>query len=592
MQTNSVPDLLTHQFRFSLRLCLIVDQGIDWGATMQPSGHGLNRSSQQHGRRPISRESRIRKTPNDVALPTESSIPPFKNRIQISREQSVASAENTEKGHAEIKSALTTNSNATTHCIMPQTIMAEVAVQFWHFVEAYRPTDVIGVNAILELAQCSWKNRRLFEQYISNNSREQLVMERRRRSKNAKLAQRWFQRLRQEPIKALNQLRQTTEGLGRIISSLDSIASELDQTNGSWTSRQFETIVNLSGFSIFEIWSQVSLRKLWVAWYSSYPDREIFMRSIFNPVCPPEEFHWRVFQATEDARTANEGRWYMKQYANRLQMQFKSELEELQGIEAKLDELNCMATGWVDGNNSFQHLLHLRHSNLIDRRTRDLLAMISKAPKADSKKHYQFDIKLLPLDWRKFLTENRPVNQNENTTTDTNSTHTIDHSISIAIQNELADKELNERDHGFKPTIKPLSSNESARIQLEELYQQLGLNAITETAKARQDQIDALDQFIAAQVVYMNSQENQAELNQPEMRSQPQEIRIIPEIKFISQEEIQLPAADPEKTTGFNENKQFPDRRYPRRNRSRQIRQDSKANHRPNQSGESSNQII
>jgi hypothetical protein len=90
----------------------------------------------------------------------------------------------------------------------------------------------------------------------------------------------------------------------------------------------------------------------------------------------------------------------------------------------------------------------------------------------------------------------------------------------------------------------------------------------------------------------MNSQENQAELSQPELRNQPQEIRIIPEIKFISPEENQLQPADSEKTTVFNEIKQFPDRRYPRRNRSRQIRQDSKANHRPNQSGESSNQII
>lgn len=559
---------------------------------MQPSGHGSNRAGQSQSSRPLFHQSKIRKTPNDMARPADGTAAPFKNRIQMNREPAPAP---NEKSTPEMKSVM--SAKAPVRPVVSHS-MADLAVQFWQLIDAYRPLDVIGINAILELAQCRWKNRRLFEQYLSNNSREKILVERRRRAHNAKLAHRWFHRLRQDPVKSLNQLRQTSEGLSRVLIAIENIALELEQPNGSWTSRQFETIVNLSGFSIFEIWSQVSLRKLWVAWYSSYPDSEVFTQSIFNAIQPPDEFHWRVMQATDEVCPAMEGRRQMKQFVTRLHIQFKNEMNELQIIEAQLDEINGMAAGWVDGNNSFQHLLHLRHSNMTDRRAKELLDQITKAPKADQKQAYQLDPALLPPEWRKMLMENRPdhitlpvsggkadgvsLNSIENTIPVDYQAH--DNALAIAINNAPAAIENEALARSGATSIVTQKPVESARQRFEELYQQLGLDAITETARARQEQIAAMDNVLAAQVIFMSTVEEMAEIQNEKGISTQMEPMIKPnEIKIITPDEIK---SDLNTQTNHHEaidEQGVSSRRFSRRGRgrSRQIRHDQKDDHRP-----------
>ncbi|MFM7129201.1 MAG: hypothetical protein ACKO0V_07565 [bacterium] len=556
---------------------------------MQTTGHGSNRAGQSHSGRPLFHQSKIRKTPNDVARPDDALTAPLKNRIKANREQVPPPSEKNMPEMKSVMSAAVPRQPVTNHS------MKDLAIQFWLLADAYRPVDVIGIHAILELAQCRWKNRRLFEQYISNNSREKLLVERRRRARNSRMAHRWFHRLRQDPVKSLNQLRQTSQGIARVLQAIDNIYLELDQPDGSWTSRQFETIVNLSGFSIFELWSQVSLRKLWVAWYSSYPDSEVFNRTIFNAIQPPDEFHWRVMHATDDLCPATEGRRQMKLYVTRLQMQFRSELAELQSIEAQLDELNTMAAGWVDGNNSFQHLMHLKHSNMTDRRTRELLEQIAKAPRADQKQPYQLDSELLPPEWRKMLLENRPeqavlkqpsdyisVKSSENRTPLDYQAH--DQAVAVAINKPESGMEKAANVRSVGQSIQSQKPLESARQKFEELYQQLGLDAISETAKARQDQILAMDNVLAAQVIFMSAAEEMAEMkNRDSSLPQPEAIRKSNEIRIITQEEVKpglMVLNEPADNALLQNNSE---KRFSRRGRgkSKQIRQDSRHENRP-----------
>lgn len=557
---------------------------------MQPTSQGSNMAGQNHSGRPLFHQSKIRKTPNDVARPTEGNMPPLKNRIQMNREQIPAPQDKSISEMKSVACARSTGRTAINHS------MADLAVQFWHLIDAYRPLDVIGINAILELAQCRWKTRRLFEQYLSNNSREKIMVERRRRARNARLAHRWFHRLRQDPVKSLNQLRQSSEGLSRVLIAIDNIALELEQPDGSWTSRQFEMIVNLSGFSIFEIWSQVSLRKLWVAWYSSYPDSEVFTQSIFNAIQPPDEFHWRVMQATDEVFPAAEGRRQMKQFVARLQIQFRNEMTELQAIEAQLDELSSMAAGWVDGNNSFQHLMHLRHSNMTDRRTRELLEQIARAPKAEAKQAYQIDPALLPPEWRKMLMENKPEPIPQQVTKSTAESITLkpteniipvdyqthDSALAIAISKPptvIEQESMGRSVAKSKVTQKPV---ESARQRFEDLYQQLGLDAIAETARARQEQIVAMDNVLAAQVIFMSTAEEMAELqNVNEKVAQPESIIKPNEIKIISHEEIKPDLQKNSKDHDSAELQGNHPRRFSRRGKTRQLRHDQKDHHRP-----------
>ncbi len=290
---------------------------------------------------------------------------------------------------------------------LPGETVNEIASHFWQIVEAYRPVDAVAVNAILELAICSWKFRRLFEQYVGHNAVNRLTVNEERMAREKRHARKWFRILAQDARKSLAHLESSFAGLSMIVENLENLSAELDQPEGAWTSSQFLLAVNLAGFDEHEIWDNVHLRSLWSAWFACRPGRKAAMMESqsFLPACP--EYRTRARHAMENAPLPAEGRRRLLEWTGRLREAFARRIEGQGQLENELRELQPMASGWPAPEETSQHLLYLRYSNQVDRKTRELNAIIAARPSRSEDDTWVFDENMLPSDWKSILLRNR-----------------------------------------------------------------------------------------------------------------------------------------------------------------------------------------
>lgn len=340
---------------------------------------------------------------------TGADAPPLQRRIQANRDNARKS---TGPKSAEGKARSRNNAirhGLTSRVALPRETVVEIADHFWRLVQAYRPDDAVTVNAILELTICSWKFRRLFEQYASNQARARLTVNDDRKAKEIRLAQRWFRKLSEDPRKALAHLRRSTSGLSLIVESFENLIAELNQSEGSWTSRQFLLAVNLGGFDDFEVWDNVHLRSIWSAWFACRPGRKATPED-FNSILPVyPEYRNRAKKAIETAPLAADGRRQLIDWIQSLRDEAVRRREVQEQVEDDLETLQPMAAGWPAPEETSQHMLYLRYSNQVDRKTRELHALIDARPIASSGEAWTFDEELLPSDWKAVLLQHRAM---------------------------------------------------------------------------------------------------------------------------------------------------------------------------------------
>jgi hypothetical protein len=332
--------------------------------------------------------------------------PPFQRRIMANRENARKST-----GPKTSEGKASSRRNAIRHGLsakvsLPREVVVEVAEHFWQSVCAYRPVDAVAVNAILELTICSWKFRRLFEQYASRNARVKLTVNDDRKARDQRLAHRWFRLLPVEPRKSLAYLERTTTGLALIVEHIDNLIVELEQPEGTWTSRQFQLAINLGGFHDHEIWDEVVLRNLWSAWISCRPGRKNALdeSQSYLPVNP--EYRTRARKAIEAAPLPADARRTLLDWVKSVRNSALGKIESRSRVEADLQVLQPMSSGWPSPEETSQHMLYLRYSNQVDRKARELGALIASRP-AGSAEDWKFDEELLPSDWKSVLLQHR-----------------------------------------------------------------------------------------------------------------------------------------------------------------------------------------
>ncbi len=336
-------------------------------------------------------------------------VPPLQRRILANRENARKST-----GPKTAAGKAGSRCNAIKHGLasrvaLPRETVVEIAEHFWQLVQAYRPEDAVTVNAILEMTICSWKFRRLFEQYAGNQARTRLTVNDDRKARENRLAQSWFRKLSADPRKALGHLYRSTSGLDLIVENCDNLIAELNQPEGSLTSRQFMMAIHLGGFDDFEIWDNVQLRTLWSAWFACRPGRKAAPED-FNSVQDAfPEYRTRARKAIETAPLAAEGRRQLIEWVRNMRDEAVKLHETQEQVEEELAALQPMAAGWPAPEETSQHLLYLRYSNQVDRKTRELQALIAARPSVSSADAWKFDDELLPSDWKAVLIQHRTM---------------------------------------------------------------------------------------------------------------------------------------------------------------------------------------
>ncbi|MBI1323012.1 hypothetical protein GC170_07475 [bacterium] len=342
-------------------------------------------------------------------IPAGADAPPLQRRIQANRDNARKSTgPRTSEGKARSRNNAIRH-GLTSRLALPAETVHEIADHFWRLVQAYRPVDAVTVNAILELTICSWKFRRLFEQYASNQARARLTVNDDRKAREIRLAQRWFRKLSEDPRKALAHLRRTTSGLSLIVESFENLIAELNQPEGSWTSRQFMLAVNLGGFDDFEVWDNVALRSIWSAWFACRPGRKAVPEDFHAIELAYPEYRNRAKKAIESAPLAAEGRRQLIEWVRSLRDEAVRRLEIQDQVEDDLDSIHPLAAGWPAPEETSQHMLYLRYSNQVDRKTRELHALIGTRAVVASGDSWKFDEELLPSDWKAVLVEHRAI---------------------------------------------------------------------------------------------------------------------------------------------------------------------------------------
>lgn len=295
-----------------------------------------------------------------------------------------------------------------TSLTLPDDIAEEIALQFWPLAAAYRPTTAVGVNAVLELAVCLWKNRRLFEQYAAHLKQVSMQVHGSKRKRNQRLAIHWFGRLPGEPRRALAQLEQLEPGLKLIIGTLENMVAELQLHEGTWSSSQFETAVNLSGFTTQELWNDVRMRHLWGAWFGSFPNKDLFYEQIFRFQAPTAEYEARAGEAIRTSPQPSQARDQLNRWALGLIEGFEMKLDRLRQTDMELAPLACAVSDWPNAHNSTQHLLHLRYTNQVDRKTLELYSLLATVPAARAGEVWRLESNHLPKPWRELLMAKKP----------------------------------------------------------------------------------------------------------------------------------------------------------------------------------------
>lgn len=353
----------------------------------------------------------IQKVPNAVASMDAPGSPPLKTRLQINRENALKSTgPKSEAGKA--KSRINAAKHGLTSQIaLPQETIDAISVQFWQLIMAYRPTNAVGVNAIFDLSQCYWKNRVLFEQFASQNAILRNNAFQHQHLRQQRLANLWFSRLRDDPQKAMGFLVQTPEGLQRITDALKTLIDEMKSQDASWSTTQFETAVNFCGYSVYDIWDSPAMRQLWSAWYGCFSDRSLFQNDSFRYLMPGPEFDERVRKARESAPAPAESRRFLLGWAEEMMEKFMEQVAEIQSKESGMEQYAMNATVWPGQGDSFGHLLHLRYSNQVDKKTRELLKLIEDSPRHHYDFSYEFKDELLPGQWREELLKFKPENK-------------------------------------------------------------------------------------------------------------------------------------------------------------------------------------
>lgn len=351
--------------------------------------------------------SPARSAGNSSELPTGK--PPLKSRLEANRENARKST-----GPKSVDGKARSRANAVTHGLtakiaLPKATMIEIADHFWRLVNSYRPTGAVAVNAVLELTICSWKFRRLFEQYASHAAGAKAVVNLDRETRAKRQAQRWFARLPVEASKAMVHLERTPQGLSILIEALDNLVAELAQPDGAWTSKQYELAVNLAGFDYLDTWDHVHLRELWSAWFGCRPVRKSAAEEAQAYLPPNPEYKARARRAMDNAPTPAESRRTLTEWAESLRAKFAQRLEDAQSLSDELAALGPMAAGWPSPEETSQHLIYLRYSNQVDRKTRELQALIASQPAAGADEFWKFDEELLPADWKCVLLQHRTL---------------------------------------------------------------------------------------------------------------------------------------------------------------------------------------
>lgn len=354
----------------------------------------------------------IAQTPADITRPARTAAPipaPLRSRLEGSRSQPGQAS--SAKSHGETPAATGADpakSGKKFGTALPGEALDEMAEQFWQFAAVYRPTSVVGVSAVLELAVCFWKNRRLFEQYAANHEQARVLAASARRKKNQRQSIYWFSRLCIEPRKALAQLEQLRPGLKLIIGTLANMVCELHQKEGTWSSSQFELALNLSGFTQLELWNDVRMRQCWGAWFGTFLNKDQFYEQIFRFQAPPAEYEARFGQTIGAAPGADEGRAILADWALELIGLFEMKLERANRTEEELRPLAHTVANWPGMKNSMSHLLHLRYANQLDRRMHEIQAILATAPAAGPEAAWELDCSLLPQQWREMLILKKP----------------------------------------------------------------------------------------------------------------------------------------------------------------------------------------
>jgi len=344
----------------------------------------------------------IAPAPAEISRPTrtaESTPAPLRGRLSGSREQA------RKPGAAQSPATGINTSSASP--TLPDEIAGDVAQQFWQLAAAYRPTTALGVNAVLELAVCLWKTRRLFEQYAAHLKQVSLQVHNARRKRAQRQAVYWFARLGSEPGRALAQLEQLKPGLKLIISTLENMVCELQLNDGTWSSSQFATAVNLSGFTIVDVWNDVRMRRLWGAWFGSFPNKDLFYEQIFRFQAPTSEYEARADEAIRTAPPPAEARERLNAWALAMIEDFEIKLEQLSQTELELAPLAGSASDWPNAQNSTQHLLHLRYTHQVDRKTLELYSLLATVPAARTDEAWDLAPSHLPRQWRDLLMAKR-----------------------------------------------------------------------------------------------------------------------------------------------------------------------------------------
>jgi len=345
------------------------------------------------------------KTPNAPLIAEKPLLPPLKTRMQINRENARHST-----GPKSPEGKLASRQNSTTHGLrtqvaLPREIMEEMAGHFWQLANAYKPTNAIAVNSILELTMCAWKNRRLFEQYAVNNARSKQTVTQSRNSKKQRTAHHWFQKLPIDPSKALIKLEESTEGLTLLIESAQTLLVELMKPDGTgfWTVNQLHLALALMGVRPTEVWNAPALRSFWSSWMAIHPHPATCVDQCNNHTSVEREYHERISEAINNRPQPDQARTLLEDEIQKRVSSWTANYPSLEEDELALEPLDKMSAGWPTGRDSNQHLLHLRYVSSNDRKTRELQALLLTFPNLDNPSDWQFDHTMLPSDWRSVL---------------------------------------------------------------------------------------------------------------------------------------------------------------------------------------------
>ena len=345
------------------------------------------------------------KTPNAPLIAEKPLLPPLKTRMQINRENAQHST-----GPKSPEGKLASRQNSTTHALrtqvaLPREIMEEMAGHFWQLANAYKPTNAIAVNSILELTMCTWKNRRLFEQYAVNNARSKQTITNHRISKNQRAAHHWFQKLQIDPSKSLIKLAESTEGLTLLIESAQTLLVELMKPDGTgfWTVNQLHLALALMGVRPTEVWNAPAIRTFWSSWMAIHPHPATCVDQCNNHTNVEQEYHERISEAINHRPQPDQARTFLEDEIQKRVSSWTQNHQALEEDELALQPLDKMSSGWPTGRDSNQHLLHLRYVSSNDRKTRELQALLLTFPTLENPSDWQFDHTMLPSDWRAVL---------------------------------------------------------------------------------------------------------------------------------------------------------------------------------------------